>query len=123
MSTTKISSTQSILLYLCELADGLYRISTSLHPGDITHVWFSHSSQSSTYVIHGCPQQAKNLILTYTGEKTFQMLLRPLAIDAFLCEHALHTWCEDIIRPRNRLVLHYVGVGDMSVQAIPDSLY
>ena len=40
------------------------------------------------------------------------MLLRPLAIDAFLCEYAVHTWCQEIIYPRERLVF-YVGVGEM----------
>ena len=113
MSTTKIQLFDPINSHIiCELADGLYRISTSLYPGDITHVWFSHSSQSSTYVIHGCPQQAKDLILAYTHGKTIQMLLRPLAIDAFLCEYAVHTWCQEIIYPRERLVF-YVGVGEM----------
>ena len=86
-------------------------------------MWFSHSSQSSTYVIHGCPQEVKDLFLTYTHEKTIQLLLRPLAVDTFLCEYAVHTWCQDIISPRDRLV-SYVGVGEMitSVKAISNSL-
>lgn len=78
-------------------------------------MWFSHSltgSRTSTYIIHGCPQQAKDLILTYTHEKTIPLLLRPLAIDTFLCEYAVYTWCQDIIIPRDRLVF-YVCVAEM----------
>ncbi|KIM38870.1 hypothetical protein M413DRAFT_419836 [Hebeloma cylindrosporum] len=93
----------------CVEVDGLYRISSDLFAGDITHVWFSHSligSRSSTYVIHGCPHRAKDLILAFTHEKTIPMVLRPLAIDTFLCEYAVHTWCQDIILPRDRLVFY-----------------
>ena len=108
-----------------QLADGLYRFSSDLCAGNITHVWFSHSltgSRPSTYVIHGCPQQAKDLILTYTHEKTIPSLLRPLAIDTFLCEYAVHTWCQDIIVPRDRLVF-YVGVAEIDRPGNPDNLY
>jgi hypothetical protein len=96
-------------MLICKLPDGFYRISASIYAGNFTHVWFSHSSQSSTYVIYGCPQEAKDLILTFARERTIQMLLRPLAIDTFLCEYAVHTWCQDIIDPGDRLVF-YVGV-------------
>lgn len=53
------------------------------------------------------------------------MLLRPLAIDTFLCEYAVHTWCQDIIVPRDRLVF-YVCVAKNDTTYRPrnsDSLY
>ena len=48
-------------------ADGFYRVEPTsvLRDGYITHVWFSHcltGSQSSTYIIHGCPGQVKDLM-------------------------------------------------------------
>jgi hypothetical protein len=49
------------------------------------------------------------------------MLLRPLAIDTFLCEYAVHTWCQDIIFPRDRLVIFYVRAAEMLTAYLPSN--
>ncbi|PPQ86187.1 hypothetical protein CVT25_006930 [Psilocybe cyanescens] len=86
--------------------DGLYRFSSGLSCPPV-HVWFSHSlinGQSSTYIIHRCPENAKNTILSYVQKKNIPMLLRPLAIDAFLAEDSLNEWGQDVIHARERLL-------------------
>ncbi|KAF8963524.1 hypothetical protein BDZ97DRAFT_1758596 [Flammula alnicola] len=88
--------------------DGLYRFSSRIKVPVVTHVWFSHSliqGRSSTYVIHQCPENAKKALLSYAqGKGHSSMLLRPMAIDAFLQEDCLHEWGQEIIYPRNLLV-------------------
>ncbi|KIM38867.1 hypothetical protein M413DRAFT_29808 [Hebeloma cylindrosporum] len=86
--------------------DGFYRISSGFAP-PVAHVWFSHSlleGQSSTYIIHGCPEIAKNLILTYVEQRN--PILRPLSIDAILFEYSLYEWGQGLSAPRNHLVAY-----------------
>ena len=89
-------------------ADGFYRRFTLKDGlGYTTHVWFSHSltdNQSSTYIIHRCPEQAKDLIIAYTNKETIPMLLRPMAIDVFLSEYVLNAWSEAVVPRRDRLI-------------------
>jgi len=87
--------------------DGIYRFSSGLWT-PVVHVWFSHSlieGQSSTYIIHDCPDIAKNLILTYVEQRN-PILMRPLSIDALLAEHSLHEWGQEVFVPRNQLVIY-----------------
>ena len=68
-------------LLIVRFPDGFYRISSAFD--SVAHVWFSHSllkGQSSTYIIHGCPEIAKNLILSYVDR--INSTIRPLSIDA-----------------------------------------
>ncbi|PPQ93028.1 hypothetical protein CVT25_006210, partial [Psilocybe cyanescens] len=86
--------------------DGMYRFSSGLHSRPV-HVWFSHSlvnGQSSTYIIHHCPENAKNTILSYVEKKNIPMLLRPLTIDTFLTEDGLNDWGQDVILAREQLL-------------------
>ena len=89
-------------------ADGFYRRFTLKDGlGYTTHVWFSHSltdNQSSTYIIHRCPEQAKDLIIAYTNKEKIPMLLRPMAIDVFLSEYVLNAWSEAVVPRRDRLI-------------------
>ncbi|PPQ90502.1 hypothetical protein CVT25_014185 [Psilocybe cyanescens] len=86
--------------------DGLYRFSSGLG-ARMTRVWFSHSlrgDQASTYIIHSCPENAKNAMLLCTQNANRLKLLRPLAVDAFLAEDRLDEWGKDVIAPRDELV-------------------
>ena len=74
----------------------------------MTHVWFSHSlieGQSSTYIIHGCSDPAKSLILSYV-EQSNSTFVRPLSIDTILAEHSLHEWGQAVYAPRNQLITY-----------------
>ena len=87
--------------------DGIYRLSSGLE-SPIAHVWFSHiliEGQSSTYIINGCPDMAKSLILSYVEQRN-ATLMRPLSIDALLAEHSLHEWGQAVYVPRNQLVTY-----------------
>ena len=90
------------------ILDGIYRFSSGLRSSVFTHVWFSHSlieGQSSTYIIHGCHDTAKDLILSYVQQRN-AILMRPLSIDAILAEHCLHEWGQAVYAPRNHLVTY-----------------
>ena len=90
------------------IVDGIYRFSSGLGSPVVIHVWFSHSlikGQSSTYIIHGCPDMAKDLILSYVEQRN-AILMRPLSIDAILAEHCLYEWGEEVYAPRNRLITY-----------------
>ena len=72
------------------------------------HVWFLHSlieGQSSTYIIHGCPDMAKKLILLHIDQRN-PILMRPLSVDAILAEHSLHAWGQEVYGPQNQLVTY-----------------
>jgi hypothetical protein len=89
------------------ILDGIYRFSSGLG-SPVAHVWFSHSlveGQSSTYIIHGCPDMAKNLILSYVEQRN-PILMRPLSIDAILAEHSLHEWGQAVYAPRGHLMTY-----------------
>ena len=101
---------------------------TALRDGYITHVWFSHSltdNQSSTYIIHGCPEQAKDLIITCTEKETIPTLLRPMAIDVFFAEYALNAWSQAVVPRRDRLIF-YVCLTEILVlhrSNFPDTIH
>jgi len=91
---------------LISFPDGFYRISSGFS-GPVAHVWFSHSlieGQSSTYIIHGCPETAKDLILSYVDR--INSTIRPLSIDAILFEFNLYEWGQGLSAPRNQLVAY-----------------
>ena len=86
--------------------DGFYRISSGFGP-PVAHVWFSHSlleGQSSTYIIHGCPEFGRNLILAYVQQRN--PIVRTLSIDAILFEYSLYEWGQELVAPRNHLVAY-----------------
>ncbi|KAF8148426.1 hypothetical protein B0H34DRAFT_736999 [Crassisporium funariophilum] len=88
------------------LLDGLYRSSSGFNEQP-AHIWFSHSllkDQHSTYIIHQCSADAKRHILACAQGNNFSSLLRPLAIDGFLAEDALHGWGNELLAPRNSLI-------------------
>jgi len=88
-------------------------------------VWFSHSltgSQSSTYIIHGCPEQVKDLIVSYAKDETIPTLLRPLAIDVFLSEYALNAWCQAVIPRRDCLIGYVCGAEIIHRSNHPDAI-
>ncbi|KAF8963522.1 hypothetical protein BDZ97DRAFT_1000573 [Flammula alnicola] len=87
--------------------DGLYSFTSGIDM-PVVYVWFSHSlirGRSSTYVIHQCPENAKKTLLSYAQRKShFPMLLRPMAVDAFLHEDCRHEWGQQLFYPRNFLL-------------------
>ena len=94
-------------IFTVRILDGIYRFSSGLGT-PVAHVWFSHSlieGQSSTYIIHGCPDMAKNLILSYVEQRNL-ILMRPLSVDAILAEHSLHEWGQAVYSPRNHLITY-----------------
>ncbi|KDR80212.1 hypothetical protein GALMADRAFT_242505 [Galerina marginata CBS 339.88] len=88
--------------------DGIYRFSFGINSPP-SHVWFSHSlidNLPSVYIIHQCPNRARDVILSYAHEENVAMLLRPLAIDAFLAESSLDMWGKNVIPSRNHLIAY-----------------
>ena len=53
-----------------------------------------------------CPEQGKNILLSYAQEANIPTLLRPLAIYAFLSEHCLYEWGQEVFVLRNNLILY-----------------
>ncbi|KAF8892822.1 hypothetical protein CPB84DRAFT_1333713 [Gymnopilus junonius] len=111
---------RSVSVAACRLtlvrSDGLYRYSPDLAaPNEPArppvHVWFSHNlitGHGSTYLIHQCPANPKQLILSCAQGPNFRSLLRPLAIDIFLGEDSVQKWAERVAETRMNL-LKYEG--------------
>jgi hypothetical protein len=117
-------------ILISALADGFYQlVSTSvLRDGYITHthVWFSHSltdSKSSTYILHGCPEEVKDLVVAYAKEETIPMLLRPLTIDVFLSEYALNAWSRAVMARRHCLLGYVCGAEIIHHSNYPDAIH
>ncbi|KDR76469.1 hypothetical protein GALMADRAFT_246836 [Galerina marginata CBS 339.88] len=92
--------------------DGMYRYSPDLstppeRPRPPVHVWFSQclaSHRGSTYIIHHCPEEAKQHIISCANGPNFPLLLRPLAIDMFLAEDCITKWTQRVAQTRNELL-------------------
>ncbi|CAA7270091.1 unnamed protein product [Cyclocybe aegerita] len=73
---------------------GFYQNSHGFDGGPV-HIWFSHSLQeprSSTYVIYNTPPGAKKHIFMCAEKQDSSLLLRPLAVDAFMEEDYHDAW-------------------------------
>ncbi|PPQ95896.1 hypothetical protein CVT26_015582 [Gymnopilus dilepis] len=97
----------------CTSLDGIYRYSPGLAAPDEparppVHVWFSlsclESGVGSTYLIHKCPEDAKEFILSCAQGPDFRSLLRPLSVDMFLAEDCIQKWSDRVAQTRRDLL-------------------
>ncbi|PPQ63838.1 hypothetical protein CVT24_009788 [Panaeolus cyanescens] len=85
--------------------DGFYNI---LHPDEDTSIgmtWFSQtfSSETSTYIIHNCPEMAKDLLLEFSKGTQTAKLLEPFATDVFIADESFRLWNMQIFGPLENL--------------------
>ncbi|TFK27527.1 hypothetical protein FA15DRAFT_666364, partial [Coprinopsis marcescibilis] len=94
--------------------DGFYRFSCGFKINQLSsNVWFCHrrlhtSQQASTYIIRNCPEFIKSNILATASKASSlaKLLLRPMAVDAFVAEGSAHAWSEEFLSFRAKLVEH-----------------
>lgn len=87
------------------LVDGFYHV---LHPDEDTSIgmtWFSLSlsAGTSTYIIHRCPDEAKNLLLAFSKTTQATSLLEPFATDVFIADETFRQWNMQIFGPLENL--------------------
>ena len=91
------------------LADGFYQFALNDRLGDNSCGVFS---QSSTHVIHGCPEQVKDLIITYTNKEIIPALLQPMTIDFFFRNMPWMHGAQVVVLRTDRLIF-YVCVAEI----------
>ncbi|TFK30967.1 hypothetical protein BDQ12DRAFT_730112 [Crucibulum laeve] len=70
------------------------------------HVWFSHDidAKVSTYIMHNCAPDIKELIVTLSQNPDAQTIHRPCIIDTIAAEHAIYGHRKEIPLVRKRLL-------------------